>query len=77
MIGPDLLEFPDLQRLSGYERLSDVERWATENGIAFKRVRKGIATTVTAFNAAMGIRTAGNDDPYSVDALFGSEQRTT
>lgn len=71
MIGADVLEFTDLQRLSGYNRLSDVERWATDNGIQFKRCRGGIATTVTAFNAAMGIRLAGNDDPYDVGALFG------
>lgn len=65
MIGPDVLEFEDLQRLSGYSRLSDVERWATENGIAFKRRRQGIVTTVTAFNAALGIAAPpANDGQY-------------
>lgn len=61
MIGVDVLEFEDLKQLSGYERLSDVERWATDQGIPFKRTRRGIATTVTAFNAAMGIGPAAND----------------
>lgn len=68
MIGADVLEFDDLQRLSGYERLSDVERWARDQGIPFKRTRKGIATTVTAFNSAMGITHAANDGDASYSA---------
>lgn len=72
MIGPDVLEFEDLQRLSGYSRLGDVERWATENGIAFKRRRAGIVTTVTALNAAMGIGNApANDGHYPADIVAG------
>lgn len=69
MIGPDLLEFPDLQRLSGYTRLSDVERWAVDNGIPFKRCRAGICTTVTALNRAMGIAPAANDTTYAPDIV--------
>ena len=61
MIGADVLEFADLQRMSGYTRLSDVERWAKDNGIPFKRCRAGITTSVTAFNASMGITQAAND----------------
>lgn len=71
MIGADVLEFADLQRLSGYSRLSDVERWAQDNGIAFKRCRNGITTTVTAFNAAMGIVPAANEGAYAADIVGG------
>lgn len=72
MIGPDVLEFEDLQRMSGYSRLGDVERWANENGIAFKRRRGGIITTVTAFNAAMGIGAApANDGQYPAEIIAG------
>ena len=72
MIGVDVLEFDDLQRLSGYTRLSDVERWATDNGIPFKRRRLGIVTTVTAFNAALGIGAApANDGQYPASIVDG------
>lgn len=69
MIGADVLEFDDLKRLSGYNRLSDIERWAVDNGITFKRTRAGICTTVTAFNAAMGITAAANDAAYPSDIV--------
>lgn len=69
MIGADVLEFLDLQRLSGYNRLSDVERWAVDNRIPFKRCRGGICTTVTAFNSAMGILPAANEGSYGPDIV--------
>ena len=72
MIGAAILEFADLQQMSGYTRLSDGERWAIDQGIPFKRGRGRISTTVDAFNAAMGIRPAENDGKYNVDALFDS-----
>lgn len=69
MIGP-VLEFEDLKRISGYDRLADVERWAKDIGLPFKRRRGGIWTTVDAANAALGVRPAANDDaPYDASIL--------
>lgn len=69
MFGP-FLEFADLQRISGYERVADVERWAERNGIQLKRSRSGVWTTVPAVNHALGVPIAANlDDAYPVDTL--------
>lgn len=62
MIGP-VLEFADLQHISGYERRADVERWAASIGLAVKPCRGGVWTTVDAANAALGLQ-ASNDDAY-------------
>lgn len=66
MIGP-VLEFPDLQRLSGYERRADVERWAMDNGIPVRACRGGLWTTVPALNRALGL--ASNDDAYPAEVI--------
>lgn len=63
-------EFADLQRISGYERRADVERWAERNGIALKACRGGVWTTVDALNQALGIVQAGHDaEPYPADVV--------
>jgi hypothetical protein len=69
MIGP-VLEFPDLQKLSGFDRRADVERWAKDNGVPVKGCRGGVWTTLDALNKALGI-VAANDDasPYQSDIL--------
>lgn len=69
MIGP-VLEFPDLQKLSGFDRRADVERWAKDNGVPVKACRGGVWTTLAALNRALGI-SAANDDaaPYSADTI--------
>lgn len=69
MIGP-VLEFPDLQKLSGFERRADVERWAKDNGVPVKACRGGVWTTLAALNRALGIN-AANDDaaPYGADTI--------
>lgn len=62
MIGP-IVEFSDLQRLSGFDRRADVERWAQTNGVPVKPCRGGVWTTLDALNAALGLA-AANDDSY-------------
>ena len=66
MIGERILEFPDLQQLSGQTQKAAVERWAKGNGIAFKHGRGGIWTTLEALNAALGVVPA-NDAPPALD----------
>jgi hypothetical protein len=61
VIGP-VLEFSDLQRLSGFERRADVERWAETAGVPVKPCRGGVWTTLDALNQALGL--AANDDAY-------------
>lgn len=69
MIG-NTLEFSDLQRISGYTRRADVERWAERIGLPVKPCRGGVWTTEDALNQALGIRPAANDgDPYSPDII--------
>lgn len=55
MIGERILEFADLQQLSGQAQRAAVERWARANGIAFGYNRTGIWSTVDALNAALGV----------------------
>lgn len=66
MIGP-VLEFPDLQKLSGYQRSADVERWAQENGIPVRSCRGGVWTTLPALDRALGL--ASNDDAYPAEVV--------
>ncbi|WP_456953655.1 hypothetical protein [Lysobacter sp. HA35] len=58
-----MLEFADLQRVSGYDRRADVERWARDIGLSVRPCRGGVWTTVEALNAALGLL-ASNDDAY-------------
>ncbi len=69
MIGP-VLEFPDLQKLSGFDRRADVERWARDNGVPVKACRSGVWTTLAALNKALGLP-AANEEPgaYAPDVV--------
>lgn len=68
MIGPRVIEFADLQRLSGYTRLADVERWAVAIGLPVQRCRGGVFTTLDAVNHALGV--PGVDAPlYDGDVV--------
>ncbi len=69
MIGP-VLEFPDLQKLSGFSRRADVERWARDNSVPVKPCRGGVWTTLDALNRALGV-TAANDEAgaYPADVV--------
>ena len=73
MIKDQVLEYTDLQQLSGYTRLHDVIRWANQRGILFQTNRDGIWTTMTALNQSIGIsnKRAAANDPYDLD-LVGS-----
>lgn len=69
MIGP-VLEFSDLQKLSGFDRCADVARWAGNNNIPVKPCRGGVWTTLAALNRALGLP-AANDDAgaYPADVV--------
>jgi len=54
MIGP-VLEFADLQRISGYKRLDDVQKWADRIGLAVAPCRGGLTSTIQAYNQALGV----------------------
>jgi hypothetical protein len=64
MRGP-ILEFADLQALTGYERAADVERCLETAGIRVFRGRSGVWTTLDLVNAAGGLGKPG--DAYSAD----------
>ena len=66
MIG-QIVEFTDLQRLSGYDRRADVERWAATVGLPVRPCRAGVWTTTTALNQALGL--AANDDSYPAEVV--------
>jgi hypothetical protein len=49
-----ILDLPDLQKLSGLKRRSDVRRWLQKNGVAFMVQPSGNpVTTLDAVNRAM------------------------
>jgi len=50
-----IVEFSDLQRLSGFERRADVERWADNIGLHVKPCRGGVWTTLPALNEVLGL----------------------
>ena len=68
MLG-QVVEFADLQKLSGYERRGDVERWAKANGIPLRLCRSGVWTTLHGLNTALGIASTGNDEHYPPDLI--------
>jgi hypothetical protein len=60
-----LIDSEQLQKATGYERTSDLEKCLRKNGIPFARGRNGcIFTTTEAVNQALGIK---NSDPNSLD----------
>jgi hypothetical protein len=52
---PSTLSHEDLERLTGYQRTADIERWCEQNGVRYFRGRRGIWTTLDAVNAALGV----------------------
>jgi hypothetical protein len=58
-----IVEFSDLQRLSGFDRRADVERWANSIGLHVKACRAGVWTTVPALNEVLGV-TERDDEQY-------------
>lgn len=64
----NVLVFTDLQRITGYQRRSDVERSLIDQGVRLFRGRTGPWTTLDLINQAAGMRpaTAGR---YDADIL--------
>lgn len=56
-IHPGALSPEDLERLTGYQRQGDVEKWLRQHRIPYFRGRIGVWTTLDAVNAALGITT--------------------
>lgn len=68
MSAAQVLEFEDLQRVTGYTRRSDVERALRSQGIRVFHGRKGPWTTVALVNQAGGLN-QGEQDQYSADIV--------
>lgn len=64
----DVLSFEDLQRITGYQRRSDVERTLLEQGIRMFRGRTGPWTTIDLINRAGGVG-PGRPERYDADIL--------
>jgi len=60
--------FEDLQRITGYQRRSDVERSLIEQGIRLFRGRTGPWTTLSLINQAAGL-TPSIAERYDADIL--------
>lgn len=65
---PGVLTFQDLQRITGYQRRSDVERTLISQGVRIFRGRCGPWTTLALINHAGGIRTS-NTEQYDSDIV--------
>jgi hypothetical protein len=64
----NVLAFTDLQRITGYQRRSDVERSLIAQGIRLFRGRTGPWTTLDLINQAAGMTPAAADR-YDADIL--------
>ncbi|ASV36138.1 hypothetical protein CI807_08085 [Pseudomonas sp. NS1(2017)] len=66
---PDnVLVFTDLQRITGYQRRSDVERSLIDQGVRLFRGRTGPWTTLDLINQAAGMKPAAAER-YDSDIL--------
>ncbi|ROZ80931.1 DUF4224 domain-containing protein [Pseudomonas neustonica] len=61
MSAAKVLEFEELQRITGYTRRADVEKTLRAQGIRIFAGRKGPWTTIDLVNQAGGLRVADND----------------
>lgn len=64
----NVLVFADLQRITGYQRRSDVERSLVEQGIRMFRGRTGPWTTLDLINQAAGL-TPASVERYDAEIL--------
>jgi len=53
---PATLTQEDLEDLTGLKQVAAIEAWCQRNGVRYLRVKKGLCTTVSAVEAAMGLR---------------------
>lgn len=68
MSAAKVLEFEELQRITGYTRRADVEKTLRAQGIRIFIGRKGPWTTIDLVNQAGGLREADNDN-YGPDIV--------
>ncbi|AZE58716.1 hypothetical protein G7021_00980 [Pseudomonas carnis] len=64
----NVLVFTDLQRITGYQRRSDVERSLVDQGVRLFRGRTGPWTTLDLINQAAGMKPAAAER-YDADIL--------
>ncbi|KAE9659311.1 hypothetical protein EJD88_02720 [Pseudomonas sp. PB105] len=64
----NVLVFTDLQRITGYQRRSDVERSLIDQGVRLFRGRTGPWTTLDLINHAAGLEPAAAER-YDADIL--------
>ncbi|MHA6572729.1 MULTISPECIES: hypothetical protein [Pseudomonas] len=64
----NVLVFTDLQRITGYQRRSDVERTLIDQGVRLFRGRTGPWTTLDLINQAAGMKPAAAER-YDADIL--------
>jgi len=64
----NVLVFTDLQRITGYQRRSDVERSLVDQGVRLFRGRTGPWTTLDLINQAAGMKPAA-EERYDADIL--------
>ena len=64
----NVLVFTDLQRITGYQRRSDVERSLIDQGIRLFRGRTGPWTTLDLINQAAGLKPVAAER-YDADIL--------
>lgn len=64
----NVLIFTDLQRITGYQRRSDVERSLIDQGVRLFRGRTGPWTTLDLINQAAGMKPA-TAERYDADIL--------
>ena len=64
----DVLSFEDLQRITGYQRRSDVERTLVQQGIRMFRGKCGPWITIDLINRAGGVG-PGHSERYDADIL--------
>lgn len=68
MSAEKVLEFEDLQKITGYTRRSDVERTLRKQGIRIFVGRKGPWTTIDLVNQAGGLQSATKQE-YGADIV--------
>lgn len=72
-IHPSALAPEDLERLTGYKRQGDLEKWLRQNGVPFFRGQGGrVWTTLEACNAALGLTRKGEPPPPSTEPDWSS-----
>ena len=67
-LSDNVLVFTDLQRITGYQRRSDVERTLIDQGVRLFRGRTGPWTTLDLINQAAGMKPAAAGR-YDADIL--------